>query len=122
MTNCEHFRCVPAPGFDHNFCTKCGAELPPEVPYMEVTDITPEVIEPAQPLLPDKQQGKITARGVAVDKNYFWIRIDKDTPVNIKMQLYSEIAGLPSYGKWDGKSTFYSHYQYIPSLPPVEGE
>lgn len=85
-----------------------------------VTEIEAEQIEAAPAPAPEKQRGKITARGVAVDKNYFWIRIDKETPVNVKMQLYSEIAGLPTYGKWDGKSTFYSHYQLIPSMPPEE--
>ena len=88
---------------------------------IEVSHIEPEIIE-ATPVV-QKQQVKITARGVAVDKNYFWIPLDESTPRGTKIQLFSRYkSGLPRYDTWDGKYDFFTHWCPIPSLSPEDIE
>lgn len=91
---------------------------------IEVTFIDPETIEAVArttTVETDKQHVKITARGVAVDKNYFWIPLDDSTPRGTKIQLFSRYkSGLPQYGQWDGKYDFFTHWAPIPSLAPDE--
>ena len=58
----------------------------------------------------------ITASNVAVDKNYHWQPMST-CPVNSKVQLLGQ-GGLPSYGKWDGKDSFYVGWQLIPTRAP----
>lgn len=58
----------------------------------------------------------ITAQNVAVDAAYYW-RDMSDCPVNSKVQLLSA-GGLPQYGQWDGKNTFYVGWAPLPKRRP----
>ena len=53
---------------------------------------------------------------VAVDQEYFWRRIDEDTPRNVKVQLLG-IGGVGVYGTYDGKNKFWRGWAPMPSIP-----
>ena len=56
-----------------------------------------------------------TDRSVAVDQDYFWKRIDKDTPRGVKLQLLTQ-GGIAVHGHWDGQTSFYTHWTPLPKL------
>jgi hypothetical protein len=55
-------------------------------------------------------------QSVAVATDYFWKRIDDDTPHGVKLQLLG-IGGVAAYGQWDGKNRFWTHYAPLPRMP-----
>jgi hypothetical protein len=55
----------------------------------------------------------ISTSNVAVDLDYYWIPIDSQTPMNVKLQLLSN-GGLPSHGHLTPKETFYTHWTPLP--------
>lgn len=57
---------------------------------------------------------KITSdRSAAVDQNYFWKRIDKDTPKGVKLQLINRALGVASYGMYTG-GVYWTHWAPLP--------
>ena len=57
-------------------------------------------------------------RTVAVATDYFWIPIDKDTPHGVKLQLLGK-GNVATYGNWDGKNKFWTHWAPLPKKPPA---
>ena len=57
-----------------------------------------------------------TDKTVAVAPDNYWLRIDKDTPRGVKMQLLG-IGGVAAYGEWDGKNKFWKAWAPLPKKP-----
>lgn len=64
-----------------------------------------------------QEEVRITSSKVAVDPDYHWQPMST-CPLHTKVQLLSK-AGLPSYGNWDGKDTFYVGWQLVPTRAPT---
>jgi hypothetical protein len=53
---------------------------------------------------------------VAVANDYFWQKINPDTPRGVKLQLLG-IGGVAAYGHWDGKNRYWTHWAPCPRMP-----
>jgi hypothetical protein len=56
-------------------------------------------------------------KSVAVASDYFWEPINESTPRGVKIQLLGK-GGVASYGTWNGKDTFYTHWAPLPRRRP----
>lgn len=56
---------------------------------------------------------RIKDNSVAVDHDYYWLPIDKDTPRGVKLQLLNT-GGVAVYGHYDGKDTFWQAWAPLP--------
>ena len=52
---------------------------------------------------------------VAVSNDYFWQKIDIDTPMFVKLQLLSR-GGVATHGVLQPKDTFYTHWTPLPRI------
>lgn len=50
---------------------------------------------------------------VAVATDYYWEKIDANTPRGVKLQLLG-IGGVAAYGQYDGKNRFWTHWAPLP--------
>jgi hypothetical protein len=55
----------------------------------------------------------ISASEVAVDKEYYWQEVNKDTPRFVKLQLLSR-GGIACHGVLQPKDDFYTHWTPLP--------
>jgi hypothetical protein len=62
-----------------------------------------------------------SSRTAAVDRHYHWVPVGKDTPRGVKLQLINRPAGVATYGNYDPKETFWTHYALMPTFNPDEG-
>ena len=52
-----------------------------------------------------------------VDRNYPWLKINKDTPRGPKLQLINRAANVAQYGVLDAKNKFgYTHWAPCPTF------
>lgn len=59
-----------------------------------------------------------SAGTAAVAVDYYWLPIDGDTPRGVKLQLLGK-GGVATYGIWNGRDTFYTHWAPLPKKPDV---
>lgn len=52
---------------------------------------------------------------VAIDRQYHWRKIDKDTPRGVKLQLIDRSAGVAHYGHYTGNDSF-THWAPLPTF------
>jgi hypothetical protein len=52
---------------------------------------------------------------VAIDKAYHWIKIDKDTPRNVKIQLINKSYGVAIYGTYRF-GDYFTHWAPLPTF------
>jgi len=53
---------------------------------------------------------------VAVDRSYPWLKIDKDTPLGVKLQLINRNAGVAVYGALTAHDKFWTHWAPLPTF------
>lgn len=56
-------------------------------------------------------------QSVAVATDYFWEPVGPNTPRGVKLQLLGK-GGVATYGTWNGKDTFYTHWAPLPRRRP----
>lgn len=56
---------------------------------------------------------------VAVATDYFWQKVDANTPRGVKLQLLG-IGGVAAYGVYDGRNRFWTHFAPLPRMPKEE--
>lgn len=61
-----------------------------------------------------------TDKTAAVSTDNFWIPIDKDTPVGVKMLLSNERFGVATIGAYAGGRHDFTHWYPLPKFPVVE--
>lgn len=59
------------------------------------------------------------AGSVAVATDYYWTPIGADTPRGVKLQLLG-LGGVATYGQWNGKDEFFTHWAPLPKKPKDE--
>lgn len=59
-------------------------------------------------------------RSVAVDPDYYWQPINEQTPRGVKLQLLGK-GGVATYGQWNGKDSFYTHWAPLPRKAEGKG-
>lgn len=52
---------------------------------------------------------------VAVATDYYWEKIDANTPHGVKLQLLG-VGGVAVYGHYDGKNRFWTHWAPCPRM------
>jgi hypothetical protein len=57
-----------------------------------------------------------STKTAAIDRQYHWLPIDKDTPIGVKVQLINKAAGVASYGAHKRGDTFYTHWSPLPTF------
>jgi hypothetical protein len=58
-----------------------------------------------------------SSKTAAVDRNYHWIAIDKDTPRGVKLQLISRPAGVATYGTYtSAPNAHWTHWCALPTF------
>lgn len=56
---------------------------------------------------------------VAVDRNYYWLPIERSTPNGVKFQLINRNAGVATYGVLTEENRkFFDHYAPLPAFRP----
>ena len=55
-----------------------------------------------------------TDQTVAIDREYHWREIDKDTPRGVKLQLIDRSAGVAHYGHYTGHH--FTHWAPLPTF------
>ena len=53
---------------------------------------------------------------VAVAPDYYWLKLDNETPRGVKIQLLG-IGGVAAYGEWDGRNKFWRAWAPLPKKP-----
>ena len=53
---------------------------------------------------------------VAIDRDYHWRIIDKDTPRGVKLQLINKAAGVAQYGRLGTSNDFFTHWAPLPTF------
>ena len=68
--------------------------------------------------LKDMSNFKTSSDGQAkVDPNYYWISIDKDTPIGSKIQLINKDAGVAIYGTISSHiDCWFTHWAPLPKF------
>lgn len=52
---------------------------------------------------------------VAIDREYHWREIDKDTPRGVKLQLINKSAGVAHYSQYMGDD-YFTHWAPLPTF------
>ena len=52
----------------------------------------------------------------AVDRKYYWIEIDENTPRGTKLQLIHKPSGSACYGPLFNNNTFWTHWAPLPTF------
>lgn len=60
------------------------------------------------------------ARTVAIDPEYHWREINKDTPRSVKIQLVNKAAGVAVYGVYT--DTYFTHWAPLPTFKKADNE
>jgi hypothetical protein len=67
---------------------------------------------------PDDKDVRLNSSGsVAVDHNYFFERIDENTPQGVKLQLLGQ-GGVAIYGTYRKGDDFWTHWAPLPKVRP----
>lgn len=53
---------------------------------------------------------------VAIDPEYHWREIDKDTPRGVKLQLINKSAGVAHYGALISSDRHFTHWAPLPTF------
>ena len=64
----------------------------------------------------DSQSRRDSTNSAAVDPDYFWRPIDKNTPVGVKMQLIRKSEGVATYGFHSSGNQWFTHWAPIPKF------
>jgi hypothetical protein len=56
------------------------------------------------------------SKTVAIDPEYHWRKIDKDTPRGVKLQLINFSAHVAVYGVYDFVDKYFTHWAPLPTF------
>lgn len=62
------------------------------------------------------------ARTVAIDPEYHWREINKDTPRSVKLQLVNKDANVAVYGTYNGIDKYFTHWAPLPTFKKADNE
>ena len=55
-----------------------------------------------------------TDKTALVATDHYWISIDADTPLGVKMLLINQKSGVAWLGYWSSGDSFWTHYSPLP--------